>query len=192
MARSVMLDSPALPTRMLSARRWALVAATIVTGLLVPSQSRAATPAPLDRDLFLRAIGEVETGGNPRAVGSRGERGIFQFSRRTWQQYTTRSFSEAHVPSVAIGVAERHFDWLHEGIVRNGREPTPYLLAAAWNAGLTRALSGNLPRATRDYALRVSNIVASLQPRPRVTPALAPAAVPAADPLPRLFAVTAE
>ena len=119
----------------------------------------------IDREGFLRAISEVETGGNSRAVGRAGERGMYQFRRQTWQQYTSRSFYDAHNPVVARTVASKHFDWLLEGFQRNGRKPSTYLMAAAWNAGFSRALSGRMPGSTRDYARRVSNIVAATTPQ---------------------------
>lgn len=120
----------------------------------------------LDREVFLRAISEVETGGNSRAVGRAGERGMYQFRRQTWQQYTSRSFYEAHNPVVARSIAARHYDWLLDGFRRNGRTPSVYLMAAAWNSGLSRTLNGRVPKATRDYARRVSNIVSATVPPP--------------------------
>jgi hypothetical protein len=107
----------------------------------------------------LSAIAEVETGGDTRAVGQHGERGLYQFRSGVWKQYTNRSFFQAHNPDVAHTVAEKHFEWLYNGFVRNGRQPTVYMMAAAWNGGLNRALSGRLPKTTRSYAQRVSNIV---------------------------------
>jgi soluble lytic murein transglycosylase-like protein len=136
------------------------------------TSARAATEA-LDRDAFLKAIAEVETGGNARAVGRRGERGMYQFRLATWRQHTNQAFYSAHNPATSYNVAVKHFQWLHDGLVRNGREPTPYLMAAAWNAGLTRALGGTLPRSTRDYASRVTNLASVFAPRP------APGAQPA-------------
>jgi hypothetical protein len=116
--------------------------------------------AALDRDVFLSAVAEVETGGNARAVGRRGERGLYQFTRATWQRHSSRPFAEAHNPTVAHSVAVQHFNWLRARLSANGREPTAYRMAVAWNAGLGRAISGAPPRSTRDYARRVSNLAA--------------------------------
>ncbi|MGH8020929.1 MAG: lytic transglycosylase domain-containing protein [Opitutaceae bacterium] len=117
-----------------------------------------------DRDVFLRAISEVETGGNSRAVGQAGERGMYQFRRQTWQQHTSRSFFEAHNPVVARSVAALHYDWLLAGFRRNGRAPSVHLMAAAWNSGLSRTLNGRVSKASRDYARRVANLVTATVP----------------------------
>lgn len=160
------LSRPRTHSRLFSHFLGVLLALT--TWLSVPARAHAqgSRTSSIDRDAFLRAISEVESGGNSRAVGPSGERGMFQFRRSTWRQYTRRSFYEAHKASVATAVAAKHFEWLLDGFYRNGRTPTPYLVAAAWNAGLSKTLSGNMPRATRDYARRVSNIVASLSQPP--------------------------
>jgi len=145
-----------------------------VLALVSSGNARTAHPQPeIDREAFLTAIAEVETGGNSRAVGRLGERGQFQFRGSVWRQYTNRSFFEAHNPTMSYYVAVKHFDWLVDGFRRNGRHPTPYLMAAAWNSGLTRTLSGRLPSSTRSYAQRVSNIVSVLE-TPRVAAVDAP------------------
>lgn len=143
--------------------RWArpigLCLVAVLT-LAATENVRAANPvSDLDRRAFLAAIAEVETGGNARAVGRNGERGLYQFRSIVWRQYTTRSFYDAHNPTLSYQVAVKHFEWLSEGFRRNGKEPTPYMLAAAWNSGLSRTLSGRLPASTRSYAQRVSNLV---------------------------------
>jgi hypothetical protein len=134
-----------------------------------------------ERDTFLRAIAEVETGGNSRAVGRKGERGQFQFTRTTWRLHSQRAFADAHIPSVSFDVAARHYEWIHDGLIRNGRQPTPYLMAAVWNAGLTRAVNGQLPRSSRDYATRVVNIVSVTKPSIPVAIAIEPAILLASD-----------
>jgi hypothetical protein len=152
-------------------RRLALVFAVAGLGIVGTRPVSAATIDPVERDAFLNAIAQVETGGNTRAIGRQGERGMFQFNRTTWRLHTKRAFQDAHDPQVAYSVAVRHYEWLFDGFVRNGREPTPYLMAAAWNAGLSRALSGRPPAATRDYARRVVNIVSISRP-PQNRPAV--------------------
>ena len=141
----------------------------------------AAETTASERETFLRAIAEVETGGNPRAIGRRGERGMFQFTRTTWRLHSKRAFADAHIPSVSFDVAAQHYEWLHNGLIRNGRTPTPYLLAAAWNAGLSRVVNGQLPRSSRDYASRVVNIVSVTKPSIPVAIAIEPAILIASD-----------
>lgn len=141
----------------------------------------AAEAVDTERETFLRAVAEVETGGNARAIGRRGERGMFQFTRTTWRLHTRRAFADAHIPSVSFDVAARHYDWLYDGLLRNGRTPTPYLMAAAWNAGLGRVVSGQLPRSSRDYATRVTNIVSVTKPSIPVANVIEPVILIASD-----------
>lgn len=147
--------------------RW--VALALGLGALTFSGPAAASGGQsvggIDTETFLDAISQVETGGNPRAVGKKGERGMYQFSRQTWHQHSRRSFHDAHNPAVARAVAQAHFEWLVQGFQRNGRQPSAYLVAAAWNAGLSRTLTGRLPSSTRSYAQRVTNLVGAHPPR---------------------------
>ena len=156
---------PGTRIRFFSRVGWGALVASLGLVFGMPSDLSADDAISIDRDAFLKAIAEVETGGNPRAVGRLGERGLYQFRKETWRQHTRRSFFEAHNPNVSYQVASQHFDWLYDGLVRNGVRPTNYLLAAAWNAGLSRALSGNASKSTRNYARRVANIAANLTPR---------------------------
>ncbi|MBE2216471.1 MAG: lytic transglycosylase domain-containing protein [Opitutaceae bacterium] len=143
--------------------------------------AKAAQVDDLERHAFLHAIAEVETGGNARAIGRKGERGMFQFTRTTWRLHSQRAFADAHIPSVSFEIAARHYDWLYDGLLRNGRQPTPYLMAAAWNAGLGRVVNGQLPRSSRDYATRVVNIVSVTKPSIPVAIAVEPAILIASD-----------
>jgi hypothetical protein len=144
----------------------AVLALTVAMGTVVAAPKAEAAPgSSIDRAAFLRAIAEVETGGNSGAVGRHGERGMYQFNRTTWRLHTSRSFHDAHIGAVSSEIAARHFSWIHEGLVKAGQQPTPYLMAAAWNAGLGRVTNGRLPSTTKDYAARVANIV-SATPRP--------------------------
>lgn len=138
----------------------ACLAVVVSFGMLGAVQAEA---APMDREAFLKAVAEVETGGNTRAVGRLGERGLYQFNRPTWKRYTKRSFLDAHDPVIAHDIAVQHFIWLHARLTANGREPTDYQMAVAWNGGLSRALSGKFPRSTRDYARRVSTLANNIR-----------------------------
>lgn len=157
----VLLSVVATRVSLRFASRTGALALILALGLGSTSLARArSAQSIIDRDAFLSAIAEVETGGNVHAVGRHGERGQYQFRKNVWRQYTTRSFFDAHNPTLSYYVALKHFDWLYDGFLRNGRTPTPYLMAAAWNGGLSRTLSGRLPSSTRSYAQRVSNIIA--------------------------------
>lgn len=107
----------------------------------------AATTRPADKapagvpalhvDRFLWAIAQVESGGNPRAVGSLGERSRYQFTAATWRQHTPQSFERAGTDgALADAVARRHLAWLRAQLSLMGEVETPQLLAAAWRYGL--------------------------------------------------------
>lgn len=128
----------------------------LATGLI--SRSEAAT-YDNQRDAFLEAVAIVETNGNPRAVGSLGERGLYQFTRTTWTQHTKRSHYEAHDPNYSTVIAQKHYDWLYENLSDRGFPPSPYWIAVAWNSGLRRTTSGRFPSVSRRYAERVTNLV---------------------------------
>lgn len=125
------------------------LAVPVLTVLLFLTQPIKA----LDREAFLWAIRQVETGDDPHLVGTRGERGAYQFSWSTWRQHTRHAFIEAHGP-FAHEVALRHLRWIEQHLVVFA-EPTVVRLAEVWNAGLTNVRRGHVPAATQDYARRV-------------------------------------
>lgn len=145
------------------AQRLRRVAFAVAALSLVSVGAIRAAAESLDREAFLKAVAEVETGGNPRAIGRYGERGLYQFGRTTWARHSKRPFTDAHNPQIAHDVAVQHFVWLFNRLEANGTEPTAYRLAVAWNGGLGRAISGRAPKSTRDYARRVSMLSAKIQ-----------------------------
>jgi len=52
----------------------------------------AANPSEINYDALVRAITQVESQGNPRAVGRAGERGLMQIKESTWAEVTRRKF----------------------------------------------------------------------------------------------------
>lgn len=118
-----------------------------------------ATNYERQRDSFLSAVALVETGNNPRAVGSKGERGLYQFTRQTWKQHTKKSHYKAHDPSYSQVIAKKHYDWLYKNLTRKGYPASPYWIAVAWNSGLKRTTTGRAPGMSRRYAERVTNLV---------------------------------
>lgn len=128
-----------------------------------PAPALAPTIAPaLEQNppaaVVLRAIANVESQGNPRRVGRLGERGLYQFRRATWRQHTRENFSRAHHPEIATTVAHRHYNWIVRELRANGFEGSPYEVALAWNAGLSRVLAGKVSSASHNYAQRVVNL----------------------------------
>jgi hypothetical protein len=89
--------------------------------------------------------------------------------------HTNVPFSQALDRTVADDVAVRHYEWLRRGLEAARVPVTPYMIALAWNGGLTAAVAGRAPRVARDYAQRAANLAADFELRRR---ALADAATP--------------
>jgi hypothetical protein len=108
---------------------------------------------------FLHAIRLVETGDNYNAPPGRlGEQGPYQFRREVWRRYTHAPFAQART-TFADRIAAQHYVWLREELAEAGVTPSTWNIAAAWNSGIGAVRSGRIPRATRDYANRVRNIM---------------------------------
>jgi len=102
--------------------------------------------------------------------GRFGEQGPYQFRREVWNQYTRAPFARART-SFADEVAIQHYQWIATRLRSHGIAPTSWRVAAAWNGGVESVVSGRVPRATRDYASRVVNLVEEQQSiRAAVTP----------------------
>lgn len=112
-------------------------------------------------DRFLKAVQWVESRNNPRAVGTSGERGLFQIMPGTWEQHTTRPFGDAFDPAANRQVAVKHMRWIESTVRRYGGEPTAEVVAACYNAGVERMRRVKFdvrraPGTTRQYVARVA------------------------------------
>lgn len=112
-----------------------------------------------ERGDVLEAIHQVENPNDTLRIGPRGELGPFQFRPVVWCRYTQKPFALAADRAEALAVAEMHYEWIKRGLVRNGREVTPYSIGLAWNAGLCATLNGRASENSRQYATRVANLV---------------------------------
>ena len=148
---------------------------------VLPNSIPSATHAQLAHQDFLYAIRMVETGDvyNCRP-GRLGEQGPYQFRREVWTHYTSAPFAEART-SFADQVALEHYQWLAYRLKSNGLAPSAWRIAAAWNGGVEAVISGHVPRASRDYASRVVNLIedeqsirTALTPRYRIQLASVP------------------
>ncbi len=127
------------------------------------------------REHTLEAIHQLENPRNLTRPGPCGELGAYQFRAATWRMHTNVPFSQALDRTVADDVAVRHYEWLRRGLEAARVPVTPYMIALAWNGGLTAAVAGRAPRVARDYAQRAANLAADFELRRR---ALADAATP--------------
>ena len=113
----------------------------------------------------LFAIHMVENPNDSRAPGPKGELGAYQFRADTWKMHSKLHFTYALDREKSDEVAVKHYEWLKASLQRNGFEATPFNIALAWNAGVSRVVAGNASRQSRDYAARVSNIAEALHER---------------------------
>ena len=136
-------------------------------GLAVSLMARPITAqaAPSERWETLQAIHMVENPTDSPRRGPHGELGPYQFRRSTWRMYTKKSFQLAIDRGESDRVAVKHYEWIREGLIRNGIEPTAYHIATAWNAGLQATIDGHIGAASRSYATRVSTIATELSRR---------------------------
>jgi len=144
--------------------------------------SVAAYAAPVSEQSFLHAIRQVESGDrydSPR--GKAGEVGAYQFRLAVWRQYTSAPFSQAQT-RYADTVANRHYLWIAQTLRSAGIKPTSWRIAAAWNSGVTRVISGRIPAVSRDYATRVINLMGSDSSGARLALNTAGAVPPRDDP----------
>jgi hypothetical protein len=132
--------------------------ALLALAAFMPSTARAA-----ERWETLEAIHWIENPSNSDRPGRFGELGAYQFRESTWRMHTSIPFYRALDRHASDEVAVRHYEWIKNGLVRNGIEITPYTIALAWNGGLTSVVRGSITAGTRDYAERVSNMAEKIR-----------------------------
>jgi membrane-bound lytic murein transglycosylase MltF len=126
----------------------------------------------IDFPALVRAITAVESGGNPRAVGSAGERGLMQIKLQTWREVTKKEFGEripftrAFEPALNQQVGQAYLELIASQLALNRdklNDDFLALLVASYHRGphclesvgfTTRRLSAS----TREYVERVLNL----------------------------------
>lgn len=134
----------------------------------LPEPTRPALDQRLIADLLIESIIQIESAGNPRMVGSRGERGLMQIMPRTWAEVTQRHFggripfSRAFEPDLNRRVGAAYLNDLQDFLARHRHQwkaDERALLLACYNAGPDRVRQAGfdlrrLPASTRDYVQR--------------------------------------
>jgi soluble lytic murein transglycosylase-like protein len=156
--------------------------------LAVASAHRIVSAPPLDRrligDLLVESIIQIESAGNPRMVGSKGERGLMQIMERTWSDVTRRHFGEripfsrAFDPELNRRVGAAYLSDLQVFLLRHRskwKADERSLLLACYNAGPERVRQARfdirrLPAATRDYVARGSALHEALLDDHNISP----------------------
>lgn len=118
-----------------------------------------ATAATVRADDFFYGIRARESGNNYQCPPGRlGEQGPYQFKPVVWRQHTNAHISSARTAYADV-VAQKHFDWISRQLTAAGLQPTHWRIAAAWNAGAGAVIRGRIPKASREYADAVVNLM---------------------------------
>lgn len=100
--------------------------------------------APIRIDRLLDAIGAVESGYNDKAVGAKGERGMYQMTYDAWRSVTRITFDKAFIHAYSMPVARAYLLRLRWDLADRHVTVTVRNLARAWN-----------PHAPPEYSQRV-------------------------------------
>jgi len=120
-------------------------------------QFKVDKPQPVSDEVVLHFIAIKESGNNPQARGSHGERSQFQFMANTWRRYSRLPHSAAATNlEESDRVAHAYLADIRANLRKRGLPETAYFIAASWHAGINwkRTSAG-----VRDYAQSVENLV---------------------------------
>lgn len=135
-----------------------------------PAAHQAALDQRLIADLLVESIVQIESQGNSRMVGSKGERGLMQIKAATWNEVAGRhfggriSFNRAFEGDINRRVGSAYLSDLQTYLQRyraSWKADERSLLLACFNAGPDRVRQcgfdiRRLPASTRDYIARGS------------------------------------
>jgi hypothetical protein len=123
-------------------------------------------------DLLVSTIIQIESGGNPRLIGSKGERGLMQIMPQTWTEITALRYGKPLSFELAFDavtneqVGRWYLDYLQHFLNAHRSEwkaDERALLLAAYNGGPNRLAHvqfdvRRLPASVRDYVQRGVNL----------------------------------
>lgn len=108
-------------------------------------------------EIDLEAVKEIESGGNPRAVGNAGERGLYQImpiTLRSFNQRHEKTYSKDDLfnPEINRKIARWYLTKrIPEMLKFYGKPVTPKYIIWAYNAGIGRVNDGVMPEVTKRY-----------------------------------------
>lgn len=134
------------------------------------ARSNRAAPNSIVTPHFLRALAQLESGNNPRAIGRAGERTQYQISRAAWKDGAGLLRCRAPKPPIqyndqaAPSIAKAYLQHLESRLATARTPINPATLYAAWNLGYEgfkrRGFSlARCPDRTRDAARRFNNLI---------------------------------
>lgn len=121
---------------------------------------------PLNTNALLRALSQIETGDNDKAIGRAGERSRYQIIRDTWNIYcgSRDFFTHSKDTEVATQIARAHLSRLSVKYHTTcNKPPTPQDIYVMWNAGygyylLKHFRFDTVPVTIRKRAYRFQNL----------------------------------
>lgn len=126
-----------------------MIRALAISALLLVSSAHA---VDVDRAVDALRVREGYRGQR----GALGEEGPWQFMPSTWAMHMPgRPFAEARNHALARACAVKHVRWLATQLEARGVDASVFNIAAAWNAGLERYLSGRAPVRAYHFAADV-------------------------------------
>mgnify|MGYP001374313906 CR=1 FL=1 len=138
--------------------------------LAAPVAQISSDSTRLAANLLVESVVQIESSGNPRTVGSHGERGLMQIKSGTWSDVTRRlfgsrvSFDRAFEGNLNRRVGAAYLADLQVFLANHRRywkADERSLLLACYNAGPARVKAAGfdlrrLPAPTKDYVRRAS------------------------------------
>lgn len=115
---------------------------------------------------FFRALADVESGGNDKAIGSKGEVSAFQILPHIWTKYSDSLCTPYHVQNrmKSMGVA-RKLNSYNLSVYKKdtGNLPPVYDMYVMWNYGITKYKKAKynrskLPKKVKERADRFINL----------------------------------
>lgn len=116
--------------------------------------------------VFLFCFAQMETGdGVPYKPGAHRERGRWQLTEAVRVDRTRDLLAAGYKNAIHDEtIAGAQILWIRHRLIVNGcKDPTPFDIALAWNAGVHGKLSGKAPDKAYDYAARFSALVADAE-----------------------------
>jgi hypothetical protein len=106
---------------------------------------------------WLKALKEVESNDNPKAVGKHGEVTEYQIMPNVWREYSKKPVGRCGPNEIAAVVKEIWSDRIESFVRRYGRKPTAAEIYLVWH----RPSRATRPtKLERERAVRFSNLVA--------------------------------
>lgn len=140
-----------------------IIIGVIVTNMGTVLMTEATQPAY--EQAHLRALAMIETGIDDYAVGKKGERSRYQFSKATWREVSNRPFSFAHRVEFSTEAALHYTNKLRNRYMQEqGVFPTDAAFYVMWNWGPRKFKAvgydmTKVPPVVLDAAQRFSNLV---------------------------------